>query len=114
MTELVASALSIGIEAAVAPVLTAALVPPADRRHRAIVAAGVAAAGTLLTHPAVWYGALALYPRIGVAPTLVLVEVGAVLAEAALYCIVLPPSRALVVSFGANAASALLGAWLTW
>lgn len=122
MTQPEAAALSIVIEAPVAAMLAATWAwarpadPRLDPRRGALVAglfaAGVATAGTLLTHPLVWTGALALYQTLGRPLTLAVVETGAVLGEALLYAAVLPRARALPLSLAANATSALIGAVL--
>ncbi len=113
LTRLAAMALSILLEAPVA----AGLVAVQGARPPAWVAAALAAgAGTALTHPFVWHGALALYPRVGVPLTLVVVESAAILAEAWIYARFagVPPRRALAISAAANGFSASVGAWLTW
>ena len=114
MGQLAAVSLSVGLEIVVAAPLVAWWARPAPAARSAFLGALVAAASTCVTHPVVWSAALALYPRIGVVPTLFVVESGAVLAEAAAYSLLLRPRAALAVSFCANATSAWVGGWLTW
>lgn len=67
--------------------------------------------GSGLTHPLVWMMALALYPVLAFPATFALVEAFAVLAEGAVYALMLNlrPGAALGLSFAANAVSAGAG-----
>ena len=113
MTEAAALALTVAIEAPLAAALGAALCP--DRRAGAALrGAVVAAVGTAVTHPFVWAAALALYPRVGVPAAIVLVEAGAIAAEAVGYRWVYGWRRAAAVSLVVNGISASLGVVFTW
>jgi hypothetical protein len=90
--------------------VVAALLAPAfkSRRDRASLSAIL---GSAITQPVVWYGALALYPVLGVVATLGLVEVGAVIFEAVGYWGIarLRPGPALILSALVNASSFVVG-----
>ena len=108
LTQLEAYALTIGIEA-----LVAARLGPrfgAKRGRAALAAAG----GSALTHPVVWWGALALYTRIGMS-AVPLLELFAILAEAVGYRYLAVPRwrAALLLSGITNAVSWALGAAIT-
>ena len=111
MSQPLALLLSILIEAAVAAGLVAAL-----RWAPAWRAALAAAAGTLVTHWAVWAGMPPLTAAIGYWWALPVVEGLVVLAETLAYRLVARLSwpRALLVSFLANAASTAAGLLIWW
>lgn len=108
LTQLEAYAFTIGIEA----LLAARLGPRfgAGRARAALAAAG----GSALTHPVVWWSALALYPRIGLSAVPPL-ELFAILAETVGYRFIAQVTwrGALLLSGLANAASWALGALVT-
>jgi hypothetical protein len=106
MSQLVAMLLSIGIEAAIAWVLIAALGWGSAAR-----AAAAAALGTLLTHWFAWHWSPPLMAAIGHVPGFVATEAGVTLVEAGVYRFVVPVDvgRALVLSLAANGGSAAVG-----
>ncbi|NWH08668.1 MAG: hypothetical protein HXY22_08520 [Alphaproteobacteria bacterium] len=108
MTQIEAYLLSLIIEGIAA---TGIAMVMAGQKRRAALAAMV---GTTLTHPFVWQGALLLYPVLGYVPTLLVVEAGAVVAEAGGYRLfaVQGWGLALFYSLIANGASFLIGLML--
>ena len=105
LTQLPAYALTIGIEA-----LVAARFGPsfqAGRGRAALAAAG----GSLITHPVVWWGADALFPRLGLA-TIPALEIFAILAESIGYRLIAVKRwrAALLLSGLANGISYAIGA----
>lgn len=106
MTQAQALILSIAIEAIVAFVVVRGL-----RWGGGLPAALAATAGTLLTHPAVWWAVPRLEAGIGYAAALALAESGVVLAESVAYRYIGPLAwrRALLASLVANAASTGVG-----
>jgi hypothetical protein len=110
MTELEAMMLSIAIEAPVAALL--GLTHGRGASARAVAAATL---GTIMTHPIVWFGALALYGVMSYWPTLIIVETFAVIAEWPFYMIMTKFlwRRSLALSFIANAMSFAIGDLIT-
>jgi hypothetical protein len=106
MTQSLALALSIAIEAAVA-----ALVARRAKWGAPALAALAAALGTLATHGFVWRGVEDGMEVIGYWPALALAEAGAVVVEALFYRLIAAPGlrQALIVSALANGASSGLG-----
>ena len=100
-TWLSAYALTLGIEGAAA-FLFAPFAGMARWR-----AGASAMLGSALSHPPVWFGALALYPVIGVSPTMLAVEAFAAGAEAVVYRLITRAdwARCFLVSISVNALS---------
>ena len=104
-----AFALTVAVELAVAVPLLAPVEPRRARRF------AVVALANLATHPLVWFA----FPGLAMGPAsrLLLSELWAVLAEAAVYRLVWPDvrlRRAALVSLAANAASVTVGLMTTW
>jgi len=106
MSQLVAMLLSIGIEAAIASALIAALA-----WGSAVRAAAAAAFGTLLTHWFAWHWSPPLMAAVGGIPGFIAAEAGVTLVEAGVYRFLVPVGvgRALVLSLAANGSSAAAG-----
>ena len=110
MTEFEALAVSIAIEAPMAYVLVRFANWPCRGPLHVSAAAALA---TAATHPQLWAAALALYPRLGHWPTLLVTETLVVVAEAVVIAWAgsLTIRRALAVSLVANGASLAFGLW---
>ena len=104
LTQAQALAVTLGVEGALA-----ALIGPRFGARR-LRAAGAAVGGSLVTHPFVWWGVLALWPRYGPATT-PLLEAAAVAVEALGYRLIATRRwrDAALLSIIANAASWGLG-----
>ena len=109
MDEIRAMLFSIGVEVPVAFVIALT-----HGRKIAGLAAAAAGFGTMLTHPFVWYGALALFRLVDYWVAVAIVETFAVLGEWPIYMFLTGFlwRRALLVSLAANGGSFLLGLWL--
>ena len=105
-------AVALGISAAVEAPIAVLIVYGARWPSRGALHVGLAAAvATAVTHPQLWDAALWAYPRFGYGPSLLVLEVLVVLAEALLIAWMarLRWSHALVVSLAANSASCAAG-----
>ena len=112
MNETQAVLISMAIEGSVA----FALVALARWPSRGALHVGLAAmVATAVTHPQMWALAIWSYGRVPYWPAILTIEALVVVVEAALIAWMarLSPARAGIVSFAANAASFLIGLWLT-
>lgn len=114
MTQAVATALSILMEAPVVVAMGRRMTgpPPTSVLHLGLIAG----AATLVTHPAAWWGILTLTPPLGYALAVTLVELAVIGVEAGIYrrALGLRWGRALLISGIANATSVAGGMGIGW
>lgn len=114
MDPIVARLLSIAVEAPLAAAIVLAARWSARSGWRA--AAGVAAVGTLASHPLAWDAFFPLWERFGYWPAVAVVELAVMTFEGLLYrwILVLGWRRALLLSGLCNGASLAVGLAIGW
>ncbi len=114
MDPILARLLSIAIEAPLAAAIVLAARWPA--RDGWLAAAGVAAIGTLASHPLAWDAFFPLWERHGYWPAVAVVELGVIAFEGLLYRWILAQGwrRALILTGLCNGASVAVGLAIAW